>query len=60
MLFIPVNKIDGIIKKKLLFLASRKGEVGNHLAGNFKGHYIGSWELDSTELQSRWINIKVI
>lgn len=44
----------------LLFLAPRKGEVGNHLAGNFKGHCIGSWELDSTELQSRWVNIKVI
>lgn len=57
---IPVNKMDGMIKIMLLFLASRKGEVGNHLAGNFKGHCIGSWELDSTELQSRWVNIKVI
>lgn len=61
MLLIPVNKMDGMIKKKkMLFLASRKGEVGNHLAANFKGHYIGSWEWDSTELQSRWVNIKVI
>lgn len=36
------------------------GQMGNHSADNFEEHYIGSLCLYHTEIQSRWVNIKVI